>query len=435
VKGVCLTILTLVCLSFVSTDLWGAERFPPPDFESGYQFPQTTAPAAQHNWFEYLDVGVLLLALIAVSYQVFRKRSRKGVFLLMVFSLVYFGFWRKGCICSIGAIGNVVLTIFDTQYAIPLVALLFFMLPLIFSLFYGRVFCAGVCPLGALQDLVLMRPVAVPRWLESALRLLAYAYLGAAILFAATGSAFVICRYDPFVAFFRLNGNANMVIVGICLLVIGVFVGRPYCRFLCPYGVLLRQFSRLSKRHVTITPDECINCRLCEQACPFGSIQGPTESWPGREYAWGRKRLVLLLVLLPILVGSGSVLGYLARPMLARVHNTVRLAERLALEEAGQVEGTTDETDAFRGSGKTIDTLYAEASMLRNQFGVGGGALGAFLGLVIGLKLIGVSVFRSRSEFEIDQANCVACARCYRSCPMDRQRIKQSKVLVGISSE
>jgi hypothetical protein len=49
---------------------------------------------------------------------------------------------------------------------------------------------------------VLIRPVAVPGWLESGLRLFAYAYLGAAVLFAATGSAFIICRYDPFVGFF-----------------------------------------------------------------------------------------------------------------------------------------------------------------------------------------------------------------------------------------
>ncbi len=49
---------------------------------------------------------------------------------------------------------------------------------------------------------MLIRPVAVPGWLESGLRLFAYAYLGAAVLFAATGSAFIICRYDPFVGFF-----------------------------------------------------------------------------------------------------------------------------------------------------------------------------------------------------------------------------------------
>ncbi|MBN2582560.1 MAG: 4Fe-4S binding protein, partial [Planctomycetes bacterium] len=26
----------------------------------------------------------------------------------------------------------------------------------------------------------------------------------------------------------------------------------------------------------TITPDECVNCRLCEKACPFGAIRPAT---------------------------------------------------------------------------------------------------------------------------------------------------------------
>ena len=45
----------------------------------------------------------------------------------------------------------------------------FFLLPLIFALFAGRVFCAAVCPLGAAQDIVLLRPIKVPNWLAHCL--------------------------------------------------------------------------------------------------------------------------------------------------------------------------------------------------------------------------------------------------------------------------
>ena len=152
----------------------------------------------------------------------------------------------------------------------------FFALPLLVTLFFGRTFCAAVCPLGAVQELTAVKSVRVPGWLDQSLGLIPFIYLGAAVLFAATGTAFLICRYDPYVAFFRLNGNANLVLFGMLLLGIGLFVGRPYCRYLCPYGALLGLLSRFSRWHVSIPPDKCINCRLCEDVCPYGAIDPPT---------------------------------------------------------------------------------------------------------------------------------------------------------------
>jgi len=427
-------ILISILISIVLCGIvFGAERFPPPDFEeSGHELPSIdyiTNVEPHHPVYEYLDVAVLVAALSLSSYLVLKRRSRRMLFLLMVFSLIYFGFWRKGCICSIGAIQNFSLSIFDANYAIPITAILFLILPLIFTLFFGRTFCGGVCPLGAIQDLVVLHPVKVPRWLESSLRLFAYIYLAAAILFAATGSAFIICRYDPFISFFRLSGHLNILILGCCFLVVGMFIGRPYCRFICPYGVILRQLSRLSKWKVTITPDDCIKCRLCEDSCPFGAITKPTVEWPQTGYTKSKKLLALLIFLLPVLIFSGGWIGVSLNQSWARMHSTVRLAERIYLENQGLLGETTEASSAFRATGEPIEDLYDQASVIRKQFKFGGWLLGSFIGLVAGLKLIIPSIRRQRTDFQADSASCLACGRCFKYCPREHVRLK------GLSQE
>jgi NosR/NirI family nitrous oxide reductase transcriptional regulator len=402
-------------------------RFPPPEFETGHEFPQTTTPQAREGVFGYIDSIVLLGTLGLATYLALKKRSRKAIFGLTVFSLLYFGFYREGCICPIGSIQNVTMSFFDPLYAVPIVVIIFFLLPLIFTLFFGRTFCSSVCPLGAIQEMVLLKPVSIPRWLESGLRLLAYLYLGLAILFAATGSAFLICRYDPFVGFFRLSGNANILIFGACFLVLGMFVGRPYCRFLCPLGVIFRQISRISKRRITITPAECIKCRLCEESCPYGAIRKPAEQWTKEQYSTSKKRIAFLLVLLPVLIFLGGWAGNSVKNKLAQMHPTVRLAERVRMEETGQVEGTTDASDAFRSTGMANTELYEQASNIRQSFGIGSLLLGAFIGLIIGMKLIAVSVWRGRPDYEADRASCFACGRCFEYCPIEHKRRNERK--------
>lgn len=414
-----------VCL--MSAGLYGVERFPAPEFDSEYRLPETSYPGTAAETEGYIALGALFAALAAATWLAHKRRSRKGIFALMIVSLLYFGFYRKGCICAVGSLQNVTLGLFDSSYGIPLTVLGFFLLPLVFSVLFGRTFCAAVCPLGAIQDVVVLKPQRVPGWLEHALGMGAYVYLAAAILFAATGTGFLICRTDPFVSFFRLGGDPTLLAVGAGILVVGIFIARPYCRYLCPYGVLLGWASRFSKWHITITPDECVKCRLCEEACLFGAIRKPPPPKEDESRERGVRRLAVILALTPVLVlGGGWVGGHLAGP-LSRANTRVKLAEEIRELSEGRVEAATLEGEAFLASGAPRGELYAEAASVGDRFTVGGWTLGGFLGLVFAWKLLGLSVVRTREDYEMDRAACLSCGRCFSYCPREQERLKKAK--------
>ncbi len=405
----------------------GEPRFPQPAFGSGYTLPETTTPGPRPFQMEYVDLAVLALTLALASWLALRGRSRRTVFLVTVFAVLYFGFYREGCVCAVGSLQNMTQAIMPLGAALPLVAAAFFILPLAAALFFGRTFCSSVCPLGAIQDLVVMRPVSIPRTLAAGLSLAAPLYLSLVVLFAATGAGYMICRFDPFVGFFRLTGPAAMIYTGAGFLVAGMVVARPYCRFLCPYGVLLKWMSRLSRRHLTITPDICIQCRLCEDSCPFGAVRGPNDLQEEKEppaKGRGRPQPAVALLLLTL---AGGAAGFGLVEQASGVHPTVALARELRSAGPAASPGESLRLEAFRQSARSPEDLYAAEGIVRGRFRAGAPLAGAFVGLMAGLQFLGLAVPSRREGYEPDRGECLSCGRCVRTCPVEHVRVRGSE--------
>ena len=94
-------------------------------------------------------------------------------------------------------------------------------------------------------------------------------------------------------------------------------------------------------------------------------------------------------------------------------------------EDAGKISVPTDASKAFRQTGQPVSGLVDQALAIRRQFGFGSGILGAFIGLVLGSKLIALAWPEKRGVYDPDPASCVACGRCYNYCPKELVRLKR----------
>ncbi len=402
-------------------------RFPRPEFESGYQYPERDYFVPYETFWNVLDIVLLVALMSLITWAAYKKRTRGPIIITSLISVAYFGFFREGCVCSIGSIQNIALAMVDNTYHLPLVVLLFFLLPIIFAFLFGRVFCAGVCPFGALQELLNVKNYRISKSVCSALSVIPWIYLFFALLYALTRSRFIICQFDPFIGIFRLGGDFGLITFGGILLVMSIFTGRPFCRFLCPYGALLSLFSSVSIWKIKITEKTCVNCQLCHNSCPVDAVLPPYQNNNTEARYDGVIRVLKYAVGLPLLMVLGALLMRMSSANLSYANKEVRLYELVQIQEAHPDNEMLPEVEAFYAQGRTVEELQQSNDAVQADFRFYGTIVGALIGLVIGLKLINLSVRRTRKEYEIDHKNCVSCGKCFSYCPQNKGVVIQRK--------
>ena len=132
-----------------------------------------------------------------------------------------------------------------------------------------------------------------------------------------------------------------------------------------------------------------------------------------------------LLILLPLLAGGGGWLGGRFSGPASQLHP--RCQPRAALRARAR-HAAKDRRPHPRRPGtwnapaRIPKDLLAEAAAIRHKFRLGGWLFGAWVGLVIGVKLISLSVRRQRTDYEPDRGACLSCARCLEYCPNELTR-------------
>ena len=216
-----------------------------------------------------------LLALVTVAFFLKRDRLR---WVALVATFLYLG-WFDGGFLSVSHI-TAVISVGPAVFLEDIPLLLFVVFTVVTTLLVGRVFCGFLCPFGVLQDLlekVVPRKFKreLPRALHERLYLVKYVCLAAILLPALAGSrASIFSFFEPFGTVFFLSSSIVLWAIAGGILVASAIVPRFYCRYACPLGAALAVASTVSPFRIRRV-EHCDHCKVCEQACPTGAIEGP----------------------------------------------------------------------------------------------------------------------------------------------------------------
>ena len=242
---------------------------------------QAQAIQAEHesrNWFKISLKGLLWVIFLLAVFNLIRKgritaRNRKWIYMA---AACVFGIILGSDPSPMGTVKDAIVLLGSKGVIFPprLIAFGIFLLMVILA---NKFICSWGCQIGTLQDLIfrlnrdrkdskgLFGQIKIPFIVSNSIRILFFLVL---ILVAFFRSADIIRAIDPFKIFKpQVIGMAGGLFIGL-ILVLSLFVYRPWCHFFCPFGLVGWLGEKASFFKIKVDYDKCISCRACSKACP-----------------------------------------------------------------------------------------------------------------------------------------------------------------------
>ncbi|MDI6896972.1 4Fe-4S binding protein [Methanocella conradii] len=212
-----------------------------------------------------LIVGPLyMLATVAIVAILFymKKMSGRIATLVLVASLAVAGFLQWGFLDTTIYLHQVLYGIINgginPQQAFKVVLIL------ASSLIVGRLFCGYICPIGAAQELA---SKAIKRQIHIDVKLSEKVRATFFLAFMAGGVGLAsLAHFNPFSLVSSWLFTFKLLAL-IAIVASSLFIYRPWCTLLCPFGLLMSLSSRLSLFRLNRN-EKCIDCGACVKKCP-----------------------------------------------------------------------------------------------------------------------------------------------------------------------
>jgi polyferredoxin len=230
------------------------------------------------NWAKILVKFALWLAFLGFVFVLMVRgwvtaKNRKW---LLLAAVVVFGAVLGSDPSPMGTVKDAIVLLGTRGVIFPprLIAFGMFLLMVIVA---NKFICSWGCQLGTLQDAIfrlnrdkqdrkgLIRQFKVPFIVSNGVR---GTFFAAIVAFAFLWAVDLVEGIDPFKTFKpQALGLAGATFVG-AMLILSLFTWRPWCHFLCPFGLAGWVAEKASLFKIHVDYDKCVACGACEKACP-----------------------------------------------------------------------------------------------------------------------------------------------------------------------
>ena len=233
---------------------------------------------ASKNWIKIILKFVLWLIFLSSTFIILKRRKITPAFRkwLLFCAVLIFGVIMGSDPSPMGTVKDAI-HLFAAEHVIfppRMIALAIF---LVIVFLANKYICAWGCQLGTLQDMifrinrsnkheaVIGRQVKPSFVITNTIRVMS--------LFAFSAVAFawgidVIETIDPFKIFKPLHlGIAGGIFAGM-LMIMSLFIYRPWCHLFCPFGLVGWLVEKTSLFKIRVNYNTCIACQKCVSACP-----------------------------------------------------------------------------------------------------------------------------------------------------------------------
>lgn len=229
------------------------------------------------NWTKIIVKFIFWVSFLCFVFQFLKNKKlhsslRKRIYLS---SILIFGIILGSDPSPMGTVKDAIYLLGTAKTIFPprMIALAVFLILVILA---NKYICSWGCQAGVLQDFlfrlnqknynpVVWKRVKLPFAFTNSVRITFFVLI---VLFAFGWGTDIIEPID----LFKIYNPVHLGIVGgvfaVSVLVLSLFIYRPWCHMICPFGLIGWIFEKLSLVKIVVDYDSCIACKKCAKACP-----------------------------------------------------------------------------------------------------------------------------------------------------------------------